>query len=80
MSRLNLSEPETKSKPVTKQQTLIDMLKRPQGATLDEIVEVTGWQKHTARGAMSGALKKRLGLCISSKKEERGRVYRIKEA
>ena len=52
MSRLNLSEPETKSKPVTKQQTLIDMLKRPQGATLDEIVEVTGWQKHTASGAM----------------------------
>ncbi|CUH60247.1 DUF3489 domain-containing protein [Thalassobacter stenotrophicus] len=80
MSRLHLSEPETKSKMVTKQQTLIDMLKRQQGATLDEIVEATGWQKHTARGAMSGALKKRLGHLISSEKEERGRVYRIEEA
>ena len=53
------------------------MLKRAQGATLNEIVEATGWQPHTARGAMSGALKKRLGLTVTSEKEERGRVYRI---
>jgi hypothetical protein len=63
--------------PVTKQAVLIDLLKRPQGATIDEMVEATGWQKHTIRGAMSGALKKRLGLTITSDKEERGRVYRI---
>jgi hypothetical protein len=61
----------------TKQQLLIDLLKRPDGATIDEIVTATSWQKHTARGAMSGALKKRLGLTITSEKEERGRVYRI---
>lgn len=49
-----------------------------EGATLDEIVAATGWQKHTARGAMSGALKKRLGLTITSEQEpDRGRVYRI---
>ena len=76
MARLHLSEPD-KPKRETKQQTLIDLLKRPEGATLDEIVAATGWQKHTARGAMSGALKKRLGLTITSEKEERGRVYRI---
>jgi hypothetical protein len=76
MGRLNLSEP-VKAKRETKQQMLIDLLKRPEGATLDEIVAATEWQKHTARGAMSGALKKRLGLTITSEKEERGRVYRI---
>ena len=57
---------------------MIEMLRRPQGATLLEIVEATGWQQHTIRGAMAGALKKRLGLTISSEKEEaRGRVYKI---
>jgi hypothetical protein len=66
-----------KTRDGTKQQVLIDLLKGPDGATIDEIVAATGWQKHTARGAMSGALKKRLGLTITSEKEERGRVYRI---
>lgn len=76
MGRLNLSEP-IKAKRATKQQLLIDLLKRPDGATIDEIVAATEWQSHTARGAMSGALKKRLGLTITSQKEERGRVYKI---
>ena len=84
MARLHLSmanEATDKPQRETKQQALIDMLKRPEGATLDEIVEATGWQKHTARGAMSGALKKRLGLTITSEKVEgRGRVYKIEEA
>lgn len=65
-------------RPGTKQAALIAMLRAPEGATLDEIVAATGWQKHTARGAMSGALKKRLGLTITSEQEpDRGRVYRI---
>lgn len=76
MGRLNLSEP-IKAKRETKQQLLIDLLKRPDGATIDGIVAATEWQSHTARGAMSGALKKRLGLTITSQKEERGRVYKI---
>jgi len=63
---------------LTKQQLLIDMLGREGGATLAEIVAATGWQSHTVHGAMSGALKKRLGLTITSVKiEGRGRVYRI---
>jgi hypothetical protein len=62
----------------TKQAALIDMLRAPEGATLDEIVAALQWQKHTARGAMSGALKKRLGLTINATPEPgRGRVYRI---
>ena len=54
------------------------MLTRPEGATVPEVVEAMGWQPHTVRGAIAGALKKRLGLQISSEKVEgRGRVYRV---
>jgi hypothetical protein len=57
---------------------LIAMLKRPEGATVPEVVEAMGWQPHTVRGAIAGALKKRLGLQISSEKVDgRGRVYRV---
>jgi len=64
----------------TKQATLIAMLRAPGGATLDEIVAATGWLSHTARGAMSGALKKKLGLTITSEKVDgKGRVYAIRD-
>jgi hypothetical protein len=53
------------------------MLERPEGATIEQIVAATGWQPHTVRGAFAGALKKRLGLTVTSEKVEgRGRVYR----
>ena len=62
----------------TKQATLIAMLRAPDGATIEEIMAATGWQSHTVRGAMAGALKKKLGLEVTSEKVEgRGRVYRI---
>ncbi|NPD21718.1 DUF3489 domain-containing protein [Alterinioella nitratireducens] len=62
----------------TKQATLIAMLRAPDGATIAEIMTATGWQSHTVRGAMSGALKKKLGLEVTSEKvEDRGRVYRL---
>jgi hypothetical protein len=62
----------------TKQAMLVAMLRAPTGATMDEITSATGWQANTARGAMSGALGKKLGLVVTSaKKDERGRVYRI---
>jgi len=61
----------------TKQAVLIDMLKRDEGATIDQIVEATGWQRHTVRGAISGALKKKLGLTVTSEKVEGTRIYRI---
>jgi Protein of unknown function (DUF3489) len=62
----------------TKQAMLITLLRSPEGATMDEIVAATGWLAHTARGAMSGALGKKLGLVVTSAKEDdRGRVYRI---
>ena len=62
----------------TKQAKLIEMLRAKGGATIDEIVEATGWQPHTVRGAFAGALKKKLGLEVTSEKVEgRGRVYRL---
>jgi hypothetical protein len=53
------------------------MLRRAEGATVDEVARATVWRRHTVRGIFSGALKKRLGLTLASTKEERGRVYRI---
>jgi hypothetical protein len=50
----------------TKQAQMIEMLKRPEGATVNQIAEATGWQHHTIRGAISGALKKKLGLTIEA--------------
>ncbi|RBP90247.1 uncharacterized protein DUF3489 [Rhodobacter sp. 140A] len=65
----------------TKQATLIAMLRAPDGATIEEIMAATGWQSHTVRGAMAGALKKKLGLEVTSEKvEDRGRVYRLPAA
>ncbi len=64
----------------TKQATLIDLLKRKTGATIDDLVKATGWQPHSVRGAISGTLKKKLGLTVTSEQiEKRGRVYRIVE-
>jgi Protein of unknown function (DUF3489) len=50
----------------TKQAKLIDPLKRPEGATVEQIAAATGWQHHTIRGAISGALKKKLGLKVEA--------------
>ena len=50
----------------TKQARMIELLKRPEGATVEQIAEATGWQHHTIRGAISGALKKKLGLTIEA--------------
>jgi hypothetical protein len=64
----------------TKQARMIAMLRRPEGATVEQIAEAMGWQRHTVRGAISGALKKKLGLTITSEKTEgAARVYRIIE-
>jgi DNA-binding MarR family transcriptional regulator len=48
----------------TKQSLMIELLKRAEGATVEQIAAATGWQHHTIRGAISGALKKRLGFTI----------------
>jgi hypothetical protein len=70
-------EPQSDAKRPSKQNEVIAMLQRPEGATVAEVVSATGWQRHTVRGLFSGTLKKKLGLTLTSAKEERGRVYRI---
>jgi hypothetical protein len=72
---------QSKQRAGTKQAMLITLLRATDGATMDEIVAATGWLAHTARGAMSGALGKKLGLVVTSEKDAtRGRVYRLPAA
>lgn len=62
----------------SKQATVIQMLQRPEGATISQICAATSWQAHTVRGTFAGAFKKKLGLTITSDKPEGGeRIYRI---
>lgn len=62
----------------TKLARVVDLLRTETGATLAEIVEATGWQAHSVRGAISGTLKKKHCLTVTSEKVDgRGRVYRI---
>lgn len=62
----------------TKQEAVIAMLRAEGGATIEEIMAATNWAGHTTRGFLSGALKKKLGLTITSEKvADRGRAYMI---
>ena len=65
----------------TKQTQLIAMLTAAEGASINEIIAVTGWRAHTARGVISGVLRKKLGLKVTSEKNDaRGRVYKLPSA
>ncbi len=69
---------DTSARHGTKQAILIEMLSRAKGATIEEMAARIGWQKHSVRGTISGTLKKKLGLAVTSAVvEARGRVYRI---
>ena len=62
----------------SKQQVLVDLLTRSEGATISQIVAATDWQAHSVRGVISGVLKKKLGLHIISEKSKGGeRIYRV---
>ena len=70
-------EPEPEPAPKTKLDTLVALLRRQEGASLPVMMRDTGWQAHSVRGAMSGALKKARGLNIVSDKQDGNRIYRI---
>ena len=62
----------------TKQSQLITALSTPTGATIAALTAITGWQPHTVRGTISGALRKRLGLQVVRDKTAGGESrYRI---
>jgi len=64
----------------SKESQVIALLRRPEGATLAQIGEITGWQTHTIRGFFAAALKKRHGLAVTSEKPAGGeRSYRLAE-
>ncbi len=62
----------------SKQQTCLDLLGRREGATIEDLEQATGWQAHSVRGFLAGAVKKKLGLTLVSEKLDAGpRRYRI---
>jgi hypothetical protein len=64
-------------RPGTKLAKIIECLRQPSGATIAQMMLGTGWQAHTIRGAISGVIKKKLGLnVVSAKGPEGERVYR----
>ena len=68
----------TTRKPSTKLNTLEKMLRRKNGASIADMMKATGWQQHSVRGALAGAMKKR-GHTIASDKLDGTRRYRIEE-
>ena len=64
-------------KPHSKQDQILTLLRQPGGATLDRLVKVTGWQKHSVRGFLAGTVRKKLKLPLLSLKIDGIRTYRI---
>ena len=75
------TNPKKKTGPVartdSKLATVVTMLREPKGKSIDDLMKATGWQAHSVRGAISGAIKKKLGLTVTSEKANGVRVYRI---
>jgi len=70
---------ETSARHGSKTAKILDLLKRPGGATAKELLKVTGWQAHSLRGFVSGTLRKKMGLTVTSVKgEDGGRSYSVK--
>jgi len=80
MARKTISKPKSEaraknSKSLSRLDTLEQLLTRETGATIAQMVAATGWQQHSVRGALAGALRKR-GLSITSEKIDGTRIYR----
>jgi hypothetical protein len=68
-----------KSRDKTKTAKVLKMLRRPEGATLKELIETTEWQAHSVRGFLSGTVCKKMGLkVLSTKGQDKERMYSIK--
>jgi len=66
-------------RPGSKLGIVIAMLRSNKGATIDALSKATGWQAHSVRGAMSGAIKKKRGFIVNSEKVDGVRTYRISD-
>ena len=62
----------------SKKAIVLDLLKRPNGASLKEIMAATDWQAHSVRGFISGAITKKMGITVESFKTKEGdRAYKV---
>ena len=69
-----------KTRDGSKKAIVLEMLKRPDGATLKDIMAATSWQAHSVRGFISGSLTKKMGLNVESfKREDGARAYRVNQ-
>jgi hypothetical protein len=64
-------------KPASKVAMIVSMLRRPKGACINDLMKATGWQAHSVRGAISGSLRKKLGLQVTSQGAGSARLYLI---
>jgi hypothetical protein len=72
------AKPAAAARQGSKTATVLDLLKRPGGATLKELMKTTGWLPHSVRGFLSGTVGKKMGLALNSTKGENGdRSYKL---
>ena len=64
-------------RPNSKQNRLIELLQKQSGATIDTMMQLTGWKQHSVRGFLAGVVRKKLRLDLIAEPNESGRIYRI---
>src|SRR5258705_2921881 len=79
-SKSHAIEPTVRAqRPDSKLGIVLGMLRSTKGATIEALSKATGWQTHSVRGAISGAIKNKLGITVMSTKADGVRTYRISD-
>jgi hypothetical protein len=69
--------PPVKHRAGSKQARVIEMLMKPEGTTIGDIMKATDWQQHSVRGFFAGVIRKKLKLTLTSEAAEAGRIYKV---